>query len=171
MRKGCKPKLTYKYKPMTREYATDISKWNYKEPYTMYSMDESEECIVDLLNGDYICVIDNNEEIIGFLCTGDSARVPGGHIAGIYNDEEFVDFGLGIKPELTGIGLGKTFVAEGIRLITEHNKNKNLRLVVATFNIRAIRVYESVGFIKIKPFLTKVRDQNVEFISMVLKTN
>jgi ribosomal-protein-alanine N-acetyltransferase len=131
-------------------------------------MDGSDECINDLLNGDYICVFDNNQELIGFLCTGLSARVPGGYAANIYNDSNFMDFGLGMKPELTGSGLGNMFLSDGIRIITEQKKTRKLRLVVATFNTRAVRLYESVGFVKETLFLSKINDQNMEFISMTL---
>jgi [ribosomal protein S18]-alanine N-acetyltransferase len=160
--------MSYIFKPMTRADAIRISCWKYEEPYSIYSMDESEDCIVELLNGDYICVIDNNQELIGFLCTGLSARVPGGYAANIYNAADFIDFGLGMKPELTGSGLGKMFVSEGIRIVTEHNKTGNLRLVVATFNTRAVKLYESLGFVKETLFLSKINDQNMEFISMTL---
>jgi ribosomal-protein-alanine N-acetyltransferase len=81
--------VTNMYKSMTREYAIDISQWNYAEPYSFYSMDGSEACISELLNGDYICVLGKDAEIIGFLCTGESARVPEGYITGIYNDLSF----------------------------------------------------------------------------------
>ncbi|MVX64979.1 hypothetical protein GKZ28_14900 [Clostridium chromiireducens] len=43
-------------KQMNYNEAKQISKWIYKEPYSIYSMDESENCINELLNGYYYSV-------------------------------------------------------------------------------------------------------------------
>lgn len=45
-------------KQMDYENARHISKWTYEEPYSIYSMNKSDNCINELLNGDYYFVSD-----------------------------------------------------------------------------------------------------------------
>ena len=56
--------------------------------------------------------------------------------------------GFGLKPELTGIGLGYGFVSACVEFAVTHSdyKGEYIRLGVAIFNKRAIKVYERVGF-------------------------
>lgn len=96
--------MAYEYYAMTEECASTISKWTYDEPYAMYSMDESEECISELMNGEYFSVWNKEGLIIGFICMGNSARVGGGFKAGLYDDSKYVDIGLGLRPDLTSKG-------------------------------------------------------------------
>lgn len=50
----------YNFIPMTGKVARKISSWAYPEPYTLYNLDGSEECIADLMNGDYFYVEDDS---------------------------------------------------------------------------------------------------------------
>lgn len=70
-----------------------------------------------------------------------SARVPGGYDAGIYQDKNRLDIGLGMDPFLTGKGQGSAFIAEGLKFMKAYFNQYNFRLVVACFNKRAIAVY------------------------------
>jgi len=54
--------------------------------------------------------------------------------------------GLGIKPELTGNGLGQSFLLEILDHIRKNYSAKTVRLGVVSFNDRAKKVYEKVGF-------------------------
>lgn len=104
--------------------------------------------------------------VVGFICVGDSARVPGGYSAGIYNDNSNLDIGLGLRPDLTGKGLGQGFMSDGISFLDRQFRNVNYRLVVAEFNERAIKTYERTGYVKGIRFNSKVQEQEVSFISM-----
>ncbi|MCJ8010911.1 GNAT family N-acetyltransferase [Paenibacillus sp. KQZ6P-2] len=154
-------------KSMNLEDAAAIASWKYPHPYDLYSMDGSEEDISDLMNGDYVSVRSEEGEIIGFYCTGNSARVPGGYDAGIYHDESLVDFGLGMNPELTGQGRGTRFVEEGIAYVKRSYPEKGIRLVVATFNGRAMRTYEKAGFKHFGVFTSPVHHRPTEFACMI----
>jgi ribosomal-protein-alanine N-acetyltransferase len=151
---------------MTEEYASLISHWNYKAPYSMYSMDGSNDCISELMSGDYFYVLDNLNTLVGFFCNGNSARVPGGYEIGIYKNGCYLDIGLGLRPDLTGKGRGLEFLSVCINFLKERFKAHNFQLVVAIFNERAIKVYERAGFIKGIIFKSEVEDQDVEFIVM-----
>lgn len=157
---------SFQYFKMTEQYASLIAGWTYEEPYSLYSMDGGLDDISELMNGDYFYVLDYANELIGFICTGNSARVPGGYQIGIYNDELYIDLGLGLKPELTGKGYGEPFLINSLQFIKDEYDKSDVQLVVAAFNERAIKVYERVGFIKGQSFKSKVSGQDIDFLVM-----
>jgi [ribosomal protein S18]-alanine N-acetyltransferase len=157
---------TYNFKPMTEDNASAICNWKYDGLYSIYSMDGSNECICELMNGDYFFVMDNTNGLVGYICSGNSARVPGGYQNGIYDNSRHLDIGLGIRPDFTGKGIGQQFLSQGINFLKEQLKVQNFQLVVAMFNERAIKVYERAGFIKGLRFKSKVDDQEIDFIVM-----
>ncbi|WP_442871699.1 GNAT family N-acetyltransferase [Anaerocolumna sp. MB42-C2] len=61
-----------------------------------------------------------------------------------------LDIGLGMKPILCGKGYGYSFVKSGLDFAQGNFNIKQIRLTVAAFNTRAIRIYEKIGF---QPFL------------------
>ncbi|MFA9558402.1 GNAT family N-acetyltransferase [Evansella sp. AB-rgal1] len=152
---------------MEFDHAVAISHWKYPSPYEIYSMDGSEDTIHELLGEHYYLALNEQNELVGYLCFGDGARVPGGYKAGIYEDHSTLDIGLGLHPDLTGQGYGTTLVQEGIRF-SENYAPTTLQLVVASFNERAISVYEKAGFVPMKQFYSPVDGKNVEFLQMKL---
>lgn len=147
---------------MTKERAIEILNWTYETPYNFYNNEVSDAAIRELLNGTYRVITDENGELIGFYCAGDDARVFAGISVGAY-DEERIDVGFGMKPNLTGQGYGLTFCAFILDQVREHHQGKPLRLTVATFNKRAIRLYEKLGFRKQINFYRN----ETEFMTMV----
>lgn len=57
-----------------------------------------------------------------------------------------VEIGLGLRPDLTGKGLGRTFLEAGSEYAVTRFGATELALAVAAFNRRAITVYERAGF-------------------------
>ena len=57
-----------------------------------------------------------------------------------------LDYGLALRPELTGQGLGLEFFGAGLAFAHERHRPERVRLHVAAFNERARRVYERAGF-------------------------
>lgn len=158
--------MSYTFKEMTKEAAVIISHWEYPSPYNFYNMDPDEEGVAELMNGDYFCVTDGTDHIAGFFCFGLSARVPGGYAAGLYIDEQRLDIGLGMNPALTGQGLGSEFVQEGLQWLQRQHGQSTFRLVVASFNERAKRVYAENGFVPRGTVLSKINGEEVEFLYM-----
>lgn len=156
---------TYKFHPMTSDKAKMISTWQYEEPFSIYNMEDSEECISELLNGEYYYAMNEQNLLVGYICIGDAARVPGGYPAGIYEDE-FLDIGLGLKPEYTGRGKGLDFLAAALNFLNKRFNTNKYQLVVAEFNVRAINVYERIGFIKGARLNSKFEDKEICFVSM-----
>jgi [ribosomal protein S18]-alanine N-acetyltransferase len=152
-----------KIQDMTESFVKEILLWNYEPPYDFYNNETTEETISEFMNGDYFAVVDGMNSLIGFFCLGISSQVPAGRDLNAY-DENMIDIGLGLKPELTGNGLGKIFLTFILRHIENNNKlSRPLRLTVATFNKRAIRLYENVGFTKKIIF----NSNTIEFQTMI----
>jgi [ribosomal protein S18]-alanine N-acetyltransferase len=131
---------------MTEDLAIQILQWQYESPYDFYNNELTNESLNELMNQTYIAVVDENKQLTGYYCSGISAIVPAGKEYGAYN-ENMIDIGLGLKPELTGAGRGGSFFAFILQNIENGNiESLPLRLTVATFNKRAIKLYENVGF-------------------------
>lgn len=155
-------------KQMEYNEANQIAKWVYKEPYSIYSMNDDESCINELLNGDYFSAMDKENNLIGYYCYGKSAQVPIGRQFGVYDNKDIIDIGLGIKPDLCGQGLGVDFLIKGMDFARNKLGAKGLCLTVAAFNQRAIKVYQRVGFRKVNSFERISEAGRLEFWVMVL---
>lgn len=155
-------------KQMNYNEAKQISKWIYKEPYSIYSMDGSDNCIDELLNGTYFSASDEENNLIGYYCFGESAQVPVGNQFGAYNCKDIIDIGLGINPNLCGQGLGLKFFNSGLDYARNNLSAKRFRLTVATFNQRAIKVYQKAGFEKSNSFERITKTGKIDFWVMIL---
>ncbi|MGE7946951.1 GNAT family N-acetyltransferase [Lysinibacillus sp. NPDC093688] len=144
---------------MNEMYATDILNWKYDEPYDFYNNELCDESLKEFLESPYYSIVNDKEELVGFFCTGTSAQVPKGHDYGAYA-EECIDVGVGMKPGLTGKGYGAEFFSFILNEL-QQEKNGPLRLTVASFNTRAIHLYEKLGFEKVMDFTA-----STEFITM-----
>ena len=78
-----------------------------------------------------------------------------------------LDIGLGLRPDLTGRGLGHDFVTFGLDFARSAFAPPAFRLLVATFNRRAIRVYEKVGFRPVRTFVTLTKRGQCEWLEMI----
>ena len=138
--------------PINRADARAISRWRYDGPYAVYNGDPAS--VVSLLEPRYLyhSVHDDHGDLVGYFCFGEDARVAAGKRSGLYDREDALDVGLGMRPDLTGRGLGEEFVCAGLRFAGETYSPPAFRLTVATFNRRAISVYERVGFQPVETF-------------------
>ncbi|MBO1581969.1 GNAT family N-acetyltransferase [Bacillus sp. XF8] len=142
---------------LTRTEAKEINTWQYEEPYSLYSFSGSDETIEELLDGTYYGCSNEHGEFIGYFCFGENAQVPGGRDAKLYTGGDTVDIGLGMKPDLTGQGMGKSFFQVGLQFALKEFRPQRIRLSVAVFNKRAITLYENIGFQKNVLFMSRGR--------------
>lgn len=148
-------------RPMNEAYAREITQWKYEAPYELYNLQGEEEELQELLH--YSCVFEE-DELIGFFCTGGFAQVHLGHEAGVYpNMDEIIDIGLGLKPEWTGQGFGREFLSFIIQHLQKKENPKAFRLTVAGFNERAIKLYRHLGF----QAVTLFRANDIPFLVMI----
>ncbi|HTO26632.1 MAG TPA: GNAT family protein [Gaiellaceae bacterium] len=123
---------------MDQTDAAAIAAWTYEPPYSFYDWTADADDLALLLDaetreGRFFSVDDENGDLVGFF----EFRVEGPDVV----------VGLGLRPNLTGGGLGQRFVGAGLDFACERFAPAGcFRLSVATFNERAIRVYERCGF-------------------------
>lgn len=146
---------------MTKERILQVLTWRYEPPYDFYNVELSDETMKEMLENTYYAVVNEKDEFVGFYCIGEAAQVPAGKEVGAYS-EDGIDIGIGMHPKLTGQGKGSNFFSFILNHITEVDLNKPLRLTVAAFNERAIRLYEKYGFQKKAVF----HKGDTEFITM-----
>ncbi len=127
--------------------ARAILAWRYEGQYAIYNW-EDEDDPADMLDrrSPHYAVKDERGELIGFFAFGSSAQVWDSGEPHLYSENKTVTVGLGMRPDLTGKGLGLAFVQAGLDFAREHFKPDYFRLYVLTFNERAMRVYERAGF-------------------------
>lgn len=135
------------------------NEWKYTGIYEFYNMtsdpEDYEEIITpNLRENNYFQVIEDNKLFGFFVIEKDS------------DNDDIVDMGLGIKPELTGSGLGQNFLLEILNYIYKNHSAKIVRLGVATFNDRAKKVYEKAGFRQTKIYDQSTNGSLYEFVEM-----
>jgi [ribosomal protein S18]-alanine N-acetyltransferase len=148
---------TYIINEIKKESALNVCTWKYDPPYDLYNMDGN--AFSALLSNGYYEVKNEHQELVGFLCFGKDAQVPGGRY-----ENGPVDIGLGLRPDLTGKGHGMAFLEAGINFAKQSFNVHKVRLTVAEFNERAIKVYEKSGFKKSGTFINP--KTNKTFIMM-----
>jgi RimJ/RimL family protein N-acetyltransferase len=130
---------------MDEAAARDIIAWRYEAPYDVYNLGlEDEEqvvsCFLDPANA-YYAIFGRQRTLAAYCCFGAEGQVPGGD----YSDSA-LDMGLGVRPDLTGQGLGGTFVGAILRFAQGELAPAAFRVTVAEFNERALRVWKRAGF-------------------------
>lgn len=149
---------------MTRAYATTIAGWQYNSPIDFYNGDGTEETIQEYLDGTYYVVLDPHEQLFGFYCAGNNAQVPAGKVVNVYQ-KPAIDVGVGMNPDKVGKGFGEAFLQFILAQIKKNHPETDIRLTVATFNFRAIYLYEQFGFTVEKTF----KANETEFQTMYKK--
>ncbi|CAH2717250.1 hypothetical protein BACCIP111895_04440 [Neobacillus rhizosphaerae] len=145
-------------------FAEEILNWSYDAPYDFYNNEFSVDARSELLNNSYFAILDQQEELIGFFCIGESAKVPNGTYFSAY-PQDYIDVGIGMNPMFTGKGLGLLFFSYILNHIREVHGPCPIRLTVAAFNTRAIHLYEKLGFVKEMEFCQK----EIVFKTMIRK--
>jgi [ribosomal protein S18]-alanine N-acetyltransferase len=155
--------------PMTEEAARAVLAWRYEGIYAFYNADPQDphDGLREMLNGSYYAATGEQGALVSFFCFGAPAQVPGGHLYGLYADDA-LDIGLGLRPDLMGRGLGRAFLTAGLDFARQRFAPATLRLSVATFNQRAIHLYETVGFQAVATFGSPTRRSETVFVLMTL---
>jgi RimJ/RimL family protein N-acetyltransferase len=144
--------VPFQIEPITAAEARQILQWRYESPYDFYNPPDTVDSapviaqFLDPANG-FFSVRDEKHRFIGFCSFGADGQVAGGTY-----EVGPLDIGLGMKPEVTSQGRGQTFFAAIMAFAQTHFDPPGLRLSVAKFNARAIRVYQRAGFVVAREF-------------------
>lgn len=163
--------MKFTFSLMTEAEAQDVSMWRYEAPYDVYNTSndsEEEPDITELLDRDspYYAVRDEQGELVGYFCYGTAGQPWGVSEPTLYVDDRVLVIGLALRPNLTGKGIGLSFVNAGLAFAREQFSPTMFRLYVMTFNQRAIRVYERAGFHNVGKITVHNMHGPVEFIEM-----
>jgi [ribosomal protein S18]-alanine N-acetyltransferase len=144
---------------MTQAEAEEVAAWHYPGEYAFYDADAIPEGVAELvdaqLRGDGFFAAHGAGGVEGFVELKPKA---GGA----------VEIGLGLRPDLTGRGLGAAFAAAAIQLARDGGAER-ITLAVAEFNLRAISVYERAGFVETGRHTRHIFGIDWEFIDMELR--
>jgi ribosomal-protein-alanine N-acetyltransferase len=145
--------ISFKFEPMTEVCARTALNWQYEPPYDFYNHDSTQlDALIrnSFLNPayHYFSVFDEQDTLIAFRCFGEDARVPGGD----YNADA-LDMGGGLRPDLTGHGLGPQIIHAAMDFARVEFSPRAFRATVAEFNLRAQRACEKVGYILVQRFI------------------
>jgi RimJ/RimL family protein N-acetyltransferase len=120
--------VTWRVEPAEEELFAELATWRYDPPYDFYNGDPE-----PVLNPErFFQVLDENDDLVGFL----------------YFEQrgDALEYGLGLRPDLTGQGLGLEFFHFGLEFGRERYRPARVVTNVAEFNERARKIYERAGF-------------------------
>lgn len=153
------------FTPLKRKHAEEIVSWRYQPPYDVYDYrDQCPRAAIEYLTdtkNQFFAVL-RDAELIAFRSFGPDGRVPGGEY-----DERHLDTGGGLRPDLTGQGLGAEVVRMGIDFGAREFETDRFRVTIAAFNKRALRVCRRLGFTESARFRRTSDEQ--QFVVLTLE--
>ena len=137
--------------PARPEDLAELSRWRYASPYDFYGGGQE-----PVKNPERYFIVRDDDGLVGFYY--------------FEPKDDALEYGLGLHPALTGRGLGLEFFREGLEFGRERYVPGRVRLFVAAFNERAIKVYERAGFRETGRHMRKfARWGEVEFVNMEIE--
>ena len=130
--------VEFAIRAMTAADAQAVATWRYPDEYSLYDADADPGDLAELLDpagwGKRYFAADElaKRTLAGVLVVKLTGRV--------------AEIGLGLRPGLTGRGLGESFLRACLHFAAAALGARSCTLAVAAFNRRAITVYERAGF-------------------------
>jgi ribosomal-protein-alanine N-acetyltransferase len=127
------------YRPMRTSDALAASRWRYPAEYAIYNLG-----LTPLL---FSALFHSTLRVAGIHPLAVDA--PNDRLISVFSltqREGDVEIGVGMRPDLMGHGLGLPVMLQGMDYARQRLRVKTFSLDVATFNKRAITVYERAGF-------------------------
>lgn len=130
---------------LTQADAEAIAAWRYPAPYDLYNHDAipTIEVVASFLDPSlhYYGVFDSSSRLVAFRCFGPDAQVIGGDYS-----LEALDMGGGLRPDLTGRGMGQSVLGVAMSFAKLKFSPTLFRTTVASFNQRALTVCQKLGY-------------------------
>lgn len=166
--------MQFTFSLMTEADVEEVNTWRYEAPYDVYNPgsdgadEDGEPDSTELLDREspYYAVHDEQGDLVGYFCYGTAGQPWGVSESSLYVDDRVMVIGLAMRPDMTGKGVGLSFVNAGLAFAQEQFAPSLFRLYVMPFNQRAIRVYERAGFKNMGKISVNNMQGTVEFIEM-----
>lgn len=147
--------MMLEFRKPTENDSKEISTWKYDGIYSFYDNDKTktkQEWALNIHKDENAFMIYKENELIANCC---------------FNfDKDKILFGIQMKPNLTGKGMGTDIVNAALNFGREKFKFNNIWIFVAKFNNRAIKIYKKLGFKITYEFVWKVNGEETGFIEM-----
>lgn len=176
--------MNFQFVSMNEIYAQEmINNWKYKNEFSIYDYVNEKDCLLEEENWGIgkFAALNEAGELVGELTIEFFKQVDK-----TFEDDGYVDYktvkanpnevyemwiGFGLKPSLTGQGIGKEFVSQCFDFAVKfHNyKGDYVRLGVAEFNKRAVKTYERVGFQVFDSVIGEIADKKLDVLWMKKK--
>jgi RimJ/RimL family protein N-acetyltransferase len=117
-------------------YGQEVATWHYEPPYDFYDLASDPADAAAMRDP---ARIEHHRAVLG-----EDGRLD----AFLYfnRHDDVVEVGIGLRPDLTGRGLGESFLRAQLEYASLHWQPATFRLFVAAWNERAVRLYERLGF-------------------------
>ena len=118
-------------------YASEVATWHYEPPYDFYDLASDPHDEAEMRDpahaAQYRAVLAKGSDVLDAFW--------------YFNPQgDVVEVGIGLRPDLTGRGLGESFLRAQLDYAMGEWGPATFRLFVAAWNERAIRLYERLGF-------------------------
>ena len=143
--------MPFTFRSLDEKSARTILQWQYEAPHDIYNVASSDpeatlQYLLDPQNALY-SIFGQPDDLEAFCSFGPDGQVSGGDYS-----TPALDIGLGLRPDLTGQGYGSEYVNAVINFALSTYSAEQLRVTIAAFNGRALRVWEKAGFQVIQKF-------------------
>jgi GNAT superfamily N-acetyltransferase len=143
--------MTFIFRKINKTDVDKVLRWRYEPPYDIYNLEGPLDAqdlayFLDPQNA-FQTITSNQGELLAFCSFGPDGQVPGGDYR-----QEALDIGLGVRPDLTGRGLGAHFVQAVLDYARDTFAPAMFRVTIAGFNRRAMRVWQKAGFQPVSHF-------------------
>ena len=143
--------MSFTFRRLDEICAQTVINWKYEPPYDIYNLASSDpestlQYLLDPQNAFY-GIYGQNGDLEAFCSYGPDGQVNGGDYS-----TPALDVGMGARPDLTGQGRGSQYVKAVINFAYRTYSPDRLRVTIAAFNNRAMRVWEKAGFQVVQTF-------------------
>lgn len=146
--------------------ARAILSWGYEPPYDFYNDSEEDANLLQHLlhpQDSFYSILDENSELIAYCSFGQDGQVTNGDYC-----DRALDIGMGIRPDLTGLGKGVEYTSAVLEFTDNLFKPKAFRVTLVAFNQPALRGSQKSEFKHQQPF--ERESDGMQFIVLV-RTN
>jgi GNAT superfamily N-acetyltransferase len=143
--------MSFTFRPLDEISAQTILDWQYEPPYDIYNLASPDpegvlQYLLDPQNAFY-SIYGQMGNLEAFCSFGPDGQVNGGDYS-----TPALDIGLGVRPDLTGQRRGSQYISAVIDFAIHTYSPERLRVTIADFNSRAMRVWEKAGFQVVQKF-------------------